>query len=514
MNNGYSNSGGLPHYDGGLNGLENSMDQEGDDADGDSTEAYADGGSTEAYADGGSTEGSALDHALLESLFYNEMMMLESDPLSSNFITQHLSEASAPVARHAPPEVVAEKALLRDFGVTSHAAMLHNSAAEAPLETARTEASSWIHEPELPSPPMVTVKQHAPSHYYPTRTESVSAPPRAPVRSAPPAPIYSTHSSSSYVEPFALSIAPSASVASASSEAIAPQMPVSDERAKQLVSQFATLASRLGIDLPSNVLQSLTRQAALNEPPKKNSAGIQHAISAATAGANTYYADDTALDNSDPEDQNQEEFDNTTLPPTTTSTTDVAPTVQELRRTAEEAIAAVSRNRSHDDSNHGNNNESGSGKPLYSKRRKKPRLPDCESKLAALKAENDLLKRHLQNVSSKAQRFDQEKNEAGKRIKRLLEEGAGPEEMNKVVQDFTDMYSDYGRRRQQELSFHLEQLQRCVLKENHNCCVYKTRAICLLTSSFVLSGWSILRILLRWVCGLWAKIVPIPNAIR
>jgi hypothetical protein len=444
MNNGDSKGyGGLPQY---LNGLQNGMDQEGDDA------------------DGGSTEASALDHALLESLFYNEMMMLESDPLSSNFITQHLSEASVPVARHAPPEVVAEKALLRDFGVTSHAAMLHNSAAaKSPLETASTEASSWIQEPELPSPPMAALKQHATVH----STSTVSALPRAPFHSAPPAPIHSTAPSSPHVASFAPSTATSASFASASKEYIAPQTPVSDERAKQLVSQFATLASRLGIELPTNVLQSLTKQASLNEPPKKNSTGIQHAISAATAGANKSYADDTALDNSDPEDQNQEVSDTASLPSITTSATVVAPTVQELRRTAEEAIAAVSRKRSNEDSNDGNNNDSGAGKPLYSKRRKKPRLPDCESKLAALKAENDLLKRHLQNVSSKAQRFDQEKNEAGKRIKRLLEEGASPEEMNKVVQDFTDMYSDYGRRRQQELSFHLEQLQRCVLKENH-----------------------------------------------
>ncbi len=31
MNNGYSNSSVPPHYDGGLNGLENGMDQEGDE---------------------------------------------------------------------------------------------------------------------------------------------------------------------------------------------------------------------------------------------------------------------------------------------------------------------------------------------------------------------------------------------------------------------------------------------------------------------------------------------------
>jgi hypothetical protein len=478
MNNGHSNggSGGLPQYDGGLNRLHYGVDQGGDEA------------------DGGSTEASALDHALLESLFYNEMMMLESDPLSSNFITQHLSEtAPVAVARHAPPEVVAEKALLRDFGVTSHAAMLHNSAAEAPLETARVESSSWIHEPELPSPPLVTLKQHAPVN----STKTVSAPPRVPVHSAaPPAPIHSTAPPSPYVASFAPSVAPSASAASASASAsredIDPLTPVTDERAKQLVSQFATLASRLGIELPTNVLQSLRTQAALNdEPPTKKSAGIQHAISAATAGTGTnkYSSDDAAFDNSDPEDQNQEVSDTTALPSTTSPTLDtvVAPTVEELRKTAEEAIAAVSRKRSNEDPNNGNNNDSGSGKPLYSKRRKKPRLHDCESKLAALKAENDLLKRHLQNVSSKAQRFDQEKNEAGKRIKRLLEEGAGPEEMNKVVQDFTDMYSDYGRRRQQELSFHLEQLQRRVQKEDHSCCGDKTRAICLLNSSSLLS---------------------------
>lgn len=103
----------------------------------------------------------------------------------------------------------------------------------------------------------------------------------------------------------------------------------------------------------------------------------------------------------------------------------------------------------------------GNGKDSkHAKRKKKPRLSDCESRLAELRAENELLKRHLENVSNKAHRFEQEKQAAGKRIHGLLEENAGPDEMNRAVREFTEMYSDYGRNRQQELSFHLEQLQR------------------------------------------------------
>merc|ERR1711924_543080 len=97
-------------------------------------------------------------------------------------------------------------------------------------------------------------------------------------------------------------------------------------------------------------------------------------------------------------------------------------------------------------------------KPTYSKRRKKPRLSDCEAKLAQLKAENEQLKRHLQNVSNKAHKFDKEKEEAGRNIARLMHDpNSGAREMEISVQRFSDMYSDYGINRQQELSFHLEQ---------------------------------------------------------
>ena len=153
----------------------------------------------------------------------------------------------------------------------------------------------------------------------------------------------------------------------------------------------------------------------------------------------------------------------------------MAPTVMELRKTAEEAIAAVTQT-SKDQTfsttekiyGAGNNNTINSNnatgsenKPTYSKRRKKPRLSDCEAKLAQLKAENEQLKRHLQNISNKAHKFDMEKENASKQIAQLMHDpNAGPNEMEISVRKFSDMYSDYGINRQQELSFHLEQLQR------------------------------------------------------
>ena len=148
----------------------------------------------------------------------------------------------------------------------------------------------------------------------------------------------------------------------------------------------------------------------------------------------------------------------------------MAPTVVELRNIAEEAIAAVAQSNMNRSESTVNLTQEASAqarpanpenKPTYSKRRKKPRLSDCEAKLAQLKAENEQLKRHLQNVSNKAHKFDMEKEEAGKQIARFVNDpNAGPREMDASVRKFSDMYSDYGVNRQQELSFHLEQLQR------------------------------------------------------
>lgn len=107
----------------------------------------------------------------------------------------------------------------------------------------------------------------------------------------------------------------------------------------------------------------------------------------------------------------------------------------------------------------GGNGDSKNSHPQY-KRRKKPRLEDCESRVAALRAENETLKRHLDNITNKREKFDKERAAAEKKMKDMVTKGAKDEELNNVLAKFTEMYSDYGKHRHEELTFHLDQLEK------------------------------------------------------
>lgn len=96
----------------------------------------------------------------------------------------------------------------------------------------------------------------------------------------------------------------------------------------------------------------------------------------------------------------------------------------------------------------------------HSKRRKKPRLADCESKLVELQSENEVLKRHLANVSRETQAHEHERIESERKMEAMLQNGASDADLDAIVEFYKEMYSDYGRRRQQELVFHLDQLSR------------------------------------------------------
>jgi hypothetical protein len=425
---------------------------------------------------------SALDHALLESLFYNEMMMLNpSSPGSSTFLSQHFNEATHPrqqqqqqqqQQQHRPatvatgdPNTIAEKDLLRDFGVSS-----------SPIEP----STHRHHPPQSWSAPPVH-PQHLQSMAPTLAVPSSSAPKHVPIYPAPWAVL--AYPADTY-DPLATAAAAAAAATAASKPSAAMDRPPlsidtsitaaapQDHRAKQLVDQFATLASRLGIELPTNVLQSLTAAAAKNDPQP------QQALPSNKPSSSTSHLSTPPLTFSSSHDLSPfkpNRLPDSSISPVATLTDDAEDsgpsTLQELRRTAEEAIASVTNNKraaidmdggesSGGGSNSGNAKDGSKHASQQSKRKKKPRLADCESRLAELRAENELLKRHLENVSNKAHRFDQEKEAAGKQIHSLLEENAGPDEMNRAVGEFTEMYSDYGRNRQQELSFHLEQLQR------------------------------------------------------
>eukprot|EP00934_Nitzschia_sp_Nitz4_P000102 Nitzschia sp. Nitz4//scaffold9_size221794//49079//50746//NITZ4_001329-RA/size221794-snap-gene-0.91-mRNA-1//1//CDS//3329560950//102//frame0 len=394
---------------------------------------------------------SSLDHVLLESLFYNEMLMLnENSPTSSNFV-QQLNEVTQPRHHQAAvdPNTQLEKELLQDFGV-------HNSgpsplslpgAAHSPVAmhptthswppnpaTAQTHSAHVHHMP--PQEHLHYEQQHPGPQYQmppppPSHSTSVmaSSVPVQPLTTATPAtshPHPSVHHQHHATKP---------PVPPLSVETPLPAPSASSSSAPQLVDQFITLASRLGIEVPSMVLQSLTGQGSAsngNTPSLTRSSSQWSSTSLVTMSASN------DEDRKEAPGHAKRRASDTAIP----STMD----------TASAPVASSYADTDKTESKH--------------KRRKKAKLEDCESRLAELKAENEMLQRHLQNVSRKTHRFEQEKQQAGARIQELLRENAGEEEMNKAVDAFDEMYSDYGLNRQQELSFHLEQLQRLVNPSN------------------------------------------------
>lgn len=105
-------------------------------------------------------------------------------------------------------------------------------------------------------------------------------------------------------------------------------------------------------------------------------------------------------------------------------------------------------------------NASLSKQATYSKRRKKASLSECERRLASLQAENSLLKRHLHNIANKSAALQTEQKAAEAQIRHLWSSNASQQQLDAAVNNLTELYSDYGKRRQDELSFHLEQLRR------------------------------------------------------
>lgn len=470
----------------------------------------------------GNAEGSlSLDHALLESLFYNEMMLMDdSSPLSTDFLsyisgtdTNRLQQQQQQLNHHpqqfaltsADPSTLVERDLLRDFGVSSLPTPSNGISSELSpswpgmLLSPPTDSSQQM--PYQPPQQHIPQQQHL-QHVSPSESTGYINGTTAPTLLYPPGPS-STSSTNSLLSIASSTTAPSttammtASFQSAASS-VAGTTPVSQERAKQLVSQFATLASRLGIELPQTVLQSLIVAAATNEsttaPPTVGAPTIAVEPPAAHAHRTTISVSDAsfAAANTHPR---------MSLPPVTSPYATAAAvyanangaeslpaspvkTEPVISRSISapmlhEAMAAVTLKRtwSGDEQNHNsaasvdsgdapqynqsnhNNNSNGSQAP-YSKRRKKANLSECEARLAALKAENEMLKRHLDNVSNQTHKIDQERQNTAVEMRRLLAQGATPEQIDAVVDRFSETYSDYGRHRHQELTFHLDQLQR------------------------------------------------------
>jgi len=207
------------------------------------------------------------------------------------------------------------------------------------------------------------------------------------------------------------------------------------------------LASQLGISLPANVLNELTTAAAISEAKLPSDLGT--AI-ASNPHANAITSGAVAVGSS--------------------STASAAPSqlpsfMKQLQDTAEAAISAVdSRKRKQSDVDASIK----AGPVVPARRKKKPTKEDCERKMNQLKSENEMLKRHLEMVKNKTALFEQERKAQEKKMKELVmlsssstgDNTLWQKELKSNLEQFSETYSDYGKHRQDELFFHLNQLEK------------------------------------------------------
>jgi hypothetical protein len=237
-----------------------------------------------------------------------------------------------------------------------------------------------------------------------------------------------------------------------------PTSPSAEEKKrKKLIAQFATLAGRLGITLPPQVLQKLTDKAA-----DATNAGTSMTPNPILSDTVTVVPSSTTVTQTVSDNPMETECTNNNEAESPAQPQPVL--LQQVQKSAAEAIAAVDNKRSitavgastNIDSTYGATD----GNKPYSKKRKKPRLSDCEQKLAELKSENSILKRHLDNIANQNARLDEERMKAEKQMRQMLQDNSPDSILDPIVKNFTEMYSDYGRKRHDELNFHLQQLQR------------------------------------------------------
>lgn len=226
------------------------------------------------------------------------------------------------------------------------------------------------------------------------------------------------------------------------------------KRAQQLVSQFHTLASRLGISLPANVLNDLTTVAIMKESASMGEIAPTAALSTSTilpmAGsqlqANVSGTDDV-VNNDVSSEKNVPSF------------------MKQLEDTAEAAISAVENRKRKMQTMEAEVFDRPTPTPV--RRKRKPTKEDCERRLAELKAENETLKRHLDMVKNKTARFEAERKAQEKKMKELVmlsskekDNASWEKELRENLAQFSETYSDYGKHRQEELFFHLNQLEK------------------------------------------------------
>ncbi len=109
-----------------------------------------------------------------------------------------------------------------------------------------------------------------------------------------------------------------------------------------------------------------------------------------------------------------------------------------------------------------------SGGASSSKKRTRESIEDLEARVKELKTENADLHAHLLNVTQRTtevqkQRISMERLMATKLAEADINSGNDQTELDQIVKQYTDIYADYGRCRQREVSFHLQQLEKLII---------------------------------------------------
>jgi hypothetical protein len=109
-----------------------------------------------------------------------------------------------------------------------------------------------------------------------------------------------------------------------------------------------------------------------------------------------------------------------------------------------------------------------------SRKRSRESLDDLEMRVKQLQAENAELNAHLLTVTQRTTEVQKQRVEMEKLMIAKLSavDDSDQEELAKIVKRYTDIYADYGKCRQREVSFHLQQIEKLIIPT-------KTTKLCL-----------------------------------